>query len=530
MISIKNNIMRLLLGVALFTACTDNLDIEKQNSVDLDKYYAQATDKDAESLMAAIYRSAYNTQNVIYLSQMNTMSDDGNTYSSLNVTSSDNPMSTYFTSYYNMNYACNLIIEKLSPSSDVKIQVIGEAYFWRAWAYLNLIRGWGNPPLVDHVLANSELQPANGATDELWDYVEQSLNEAISRLPEKAALGAQRAIGGRVTKGSAQALLGKARLLRGDYAGAQQVLSQLIASDKYALVSDFSDLYHQAADFCDEYMWEFNAYDDAPISTYIHEGDRRAVQLTWDTNGVTTPGGIQDMGTASLAEIDKNLYDFFVARGEKGKNRYMGTLWDYEDVLDRFVQLHLAANRTEAIRKFWKSSGVVSGQGYFRAKMLPRATDLYDYPTQNTDEIRVKANWPGMRYAEVLLMYAEACVKSGSQLPEGLAALNQVRRRAGLDAATSLTMQLVKDERRAELAFEGERFFDLVRWGDAATALKDCGKHTYLFYGYIKGTTRYNVKTTDTPNATGFINRDARFPYPYTELQLNHNLKQNPDW
>ena len=515
----------------LSVQCSKQLDLVKQNAVDLDSYYANASDVDALSLSAYIYRAVCNNSGALWLDYLNNHSDDGYVYSGVNVTSANHQSSQYFTHFYNINYLSNLIIEKLADDSAVKRQVIGEAYFWRAYAYVWLIRMWGNPPLVDHVLGSSELQPANGETAALWDYVYTSLEKAVELLPEKSGLGGQRAIGGRVTKHSAYALLGKAKVIAGDYGGAVTALGKVISDGKYKLIDNFSDLYHVEADFCDEYMWEFNANDNSDVSTYVKEADRRAVQLTWDSNGITVPGGVGELGTGSLCNVHQNFYDFMVARGEKGKARYLGTVWDYEDVLDQFVSQGLAASRNDAVSKFWKSNAVTTGQGYFRAKMLPKATDLYAYPHTTTDDIRCKSNWPGMRYAEVLLLYAEACIQSGTGADQGLKALNDVRSRAGLGTLASYVLQDVKDEKRAELAFEGERLWDLIRWGDASAALAGRGHYSYQFFGYQKNTTKYDVRETEIPNAVGFEDRDKLCPYPYEEMQLNpDHLKQNPGW
>ena len=140
-------------------------------------------------------------------------------------------------------------------------------------------------------------------------------------------------------------------------------------------------------------------------------------------------------------------------------------------------------------------------------------------------------NWPGMRYAEVLLLYAEACIQSGTNTAEGLIALNEVRTRAGLTDLGTYTLDDLKDEKRAELACEGERYLDLIRWGDASTVLANRGLTTYTFYGYQASTTTYDVSEEDFAGASGFkAGRDELFPYPYSEMLLNPNLKQNTGW
>ena len=523
----KKSIILLSLALAALCGCSKLLDIPQQNVVDVDTYYAQATDAQAEALIAHIYREVYLAHDVNYLNYMNAMSDDGMSFNSADQTAQNHVMNNYFPIYYNLNYLSNLIIEKLADTSDAKHRIIGEAYFWRAWAYLNLIRGWGTPPLVDHVLKADEMKPANGTPEALWNYVNTSLDAAAERLPEKTALGTQAAIGGRVSRQAAWALKGKAQVLSGDYSGAIGTLEKVM-DGKYKLIPEFGDLYHLAADFCDEYIWEFNANDLAGQETYRDEGDTRVSALTWNSSDVRTPGGFET-GAGTLGDIDKNLYDFFVARGEQGKARYNATLWNYEEVLDRFVALGEAANRTAAIGLFWVG-GTVKNQGYFRSKMLPTRADLYDYPYSESRFVRLKSNWPGMRYAEVLLLYAEACAQSGTKTAEGKSALDAVRQRAGLGLSTNFDLKAVQDEKRAELAFEGERYYDIVRWGLAGNLLKDRGLKEYVFKGYKTGTTTYNVVATDRPNASGFQDREVLFPFPASEDGYNDNLNQNNGW
>jgi len=156
-----------------------------------------------------------------------------------------------------------------------------------------------------------------------------------------------------------------------------------------------------------------------------------------------------------------------------------------------------------------------------------------------------------MRYAEVLLLYAEACAQTGDAA--GLAALNKVASRAGAPTYATLTMDAVKKEKWFEMAWEGTRFVDLVRWGDAAKELAFRGKEEtpYLtdeFYEY--GTN--GKKTTGKPHkavirmvddgwgakGAGFkTGKNELYPFPFDVLELNpwnpekgEGLKQNPGW
>ncbi len=527
------SILVLYCGMFLLNSCNqDLLEVEQHGALNPDSYYANASDADANQLIAAIYTTMYGrTNNNV------TPGDDGVTRTAnTNVNSQNAGSNGDFTALYRVNYLCNLIIENLTPDTEIKKQVIGEAYFWRAYAYIDLIMGWGTPPLVDHVLGPDELQPTNGTPAELWAYVESSLAEAISMLPAKPGLGQQEAIGGRVTKGAATAVLGEAQLYKKDYSAAVSTLQPLINSGLYALQSTYLDLWHVGSDFCDEYMWEFN-FDDADQANFENQGDDRAIRVTWRAENVTVPGGLGVSGFGG-ADYGKDFYDFMIAHDGKS-NRYLGTIWDYEDILDRFIELGLAADRTEAMGEFWGAAPIMNNcRGYFRIKMVPWGphpeiegwvSDVYDW--NDADNIHSKANWPGMRYSEVLLIYAEACLGAGTNTAEGLAALNEVRVRAGIDPLGSYDLQDVKDERRAELVSEGVRFQDLIRWGDAATETAGLASHTYTFEGYVEGTTDYLVTPTAVPEWEDFVvGRDELNPFPYNEMLLNPNIVQNPGW
>jgi hypothetical protein len=147
-----------------------------------------------------------------------------------------------------------------------------------------------------------------------------------------------------------------------------------------------------------------------------------------------------------------------------------------------------------------------------------------------------------MRYSEVLLNYAEAVAKGGAAgALSGLDALNKVRQRAGLTAAPALDMNNtqygVKAERRAELFFDGSRFIDLVRWGDAATELTGLGGYNPIFYGYTNGNngvqqSKANWKIVKNPIISEKFKagKNELFPIPAVDKNNNPNLVQNPGW
>lgn len=540
----------MLMTGAWLSSCTDSLDgVEQLGALETEKYYADATDAEAEALIASVYNSTWDNLGGVRGLTDELLSTGTGVYAGA---STETATTEDFNGLYSINYKCNLIIEKLPDNSPAKSRVIGEAYFWRAWAFFKLIRGWGTPPLVDHVLGPDELFPANGEKTALWNYVFTSLEEAAVRLPSKAGKNGQEALGARATKESAYAMLGKAYLWAGDKAGAATALARVVDSDLYGLIDNFSDLYTVKADFSEEYVWEYNAQDDDEVNRAV--AARITYEGNWRSENVTMPGGCHLSGFNqghSASNASKSFYDFLVARGEKGKNRQMGTVWSIEDAAQMFITLsgdeykgapdyegdNLKAameeygySETEAAYHLlfggYSAPSITACDGYLPSKIYMWHSDMYS--ATNDKDMYSKANYPGMRYAEVLLLYAEACLNSADE-SKGLAALNKVRLRAGLEVLSSYTLQDVIDEKRAELFGEGERFHDVVRWDIGSTAFAEVGKYQYVLM-MDKNTQTYTVQRDEYPNWTGWQDRYSLFPFPYAEMQLNPNLTQNTGW
>ena len=545
----------ILASVLALTAvsCTEKLDsVNQLGALGTDPFYANANDSEADALISSIYTSVW-SQRINNFSQMTddvVWNDVYKTYN--NDTFLSGPISTCglsFTTLYQINYKANMIIERLADDTAAKKRVIAEAYFMRAWAYYYLIMGWGTPPLVDHVLNSDELQPSNGTADELWNYVQSSLDEAIKGLPSKSGLGGQKALGARVTAETAKALKGKAYLAAGDKANAATYLKQVIDSGKYKLLDDYSALFTLPADWSDEYLWEYNA-SDSDEDMRSTEARMSHSNYVWRGENVVTPGGVHLTGFNQGYEQDfpsKSFYDFLVARGEIGTPRQKGNVWTFEEAAAKFIELAgdeykdspnyegdnvnplLAAGMTpEQAGMYLLWEGFVQPaldqcQGYLGTKYYIWHSDMYT--ATNDKDLYSKANFPVFRYADVLLLYAEATLDSQA----GLSAFNQVRTRAGMPTVSSYTLKDIQDERRAEFFFEGERFWDCRRWGIDAEAFKEVGKYTYKTLG-DPSTYTVSVESEIVSNWVGYDSKYKLFPYPTTEMTNNPNLNQNPGW
>ncbi|MBR5432362.1 MAG: RagB/SusD family nutrient uptake outer membrane protein, partial [Bacteroidales bacterium] len=216
----------------------------------------------------------------------------------------------------------------------------------------------------------------------------------------------------------------------------------------------------------------------------------------------------------------KDFVEFMLAHdGGEDNPRLRSKIISY----DRLLTLPYAPGTTPGV---FEGNTLVDCVGWFN--YLGFMWESEEYSDTGSDHMS-RANDPKLRYADVLLLYAEACVALNSEMADGLAALNKVRVRAGLEPLASMTYQDVKDERRAEMWGERDRYFDLVRWGDVAQARKDAGKVRYEFYGYKPGTTEYDIRES-AGLGHGWDDKFLLFPFPDLQLKANPNLKQNPGW
>ncbi|MBN2636872.1 MAG: RagB/SusD family nutrient uptake outer membrane protein [Prolixibacteraceae bacterium] len=534
------NILPLFLGLILITCSEDYLDIPQKSVLESQSYYENAGPDEAEALIAAIYDQYYTgMEGVSSQIFLDVLSDDhfagGNSFadaamqfqeaSNLIINSTQGNLNTQFVNSYKLIYWANNIIEKIPESSDSRIQrVKAEAKFFRALCMFENVRWWGTPPFVDHVLTPDEYYPGNGDHAEIISWCLTQMQEAADDLPALSGMGQQRAYGARVSKHTALAYKGKIALWYGTryddatiLAQAIQPLSTVITSGLYGLVEDMFIIDRPAADFCKEYLWEHNAADNNGYDS--DQAGINPVWTNWRPENMTLPDELYNLGWG----WDPPTGDFgdFLKEHEGGidKPRFKSTLHTYEQALA--MSYENAAGPPGVI------AGVSACQGYFRYRKLLFKEDIFNIASWWKSS---KANVHFMRYPEVLLMYAEAqFLVNGDSDGTGLQALNQVRERAELELLGSMTYQDIKDERRAELWQEGERYFDLVRWGDAAEALKDKGKTWYTFYGYQEDGVTWDIRTREG-SGNGWNPKYELLPFPYSQLSANENLIQNPDW
>jgi len=367
-------------------------------------------------------------------------------------------------------YRANKVINKSDDLTPLRKRLIAEAKALRAYNYFELVTLWGDVPLV-----LNDISPANftstGRTGKAAVYaqIEKDLTEAIPELPVKSGYSSTEKF--RVSKGMAQAMLGKTLLFEEKWLEAGAAFDQVISSGEYSVAPSIASVFSRQGEFGQESVFEVSysnqrSYDwgnfpwgSAPESN-IH------IQLMGPRGDFYTkaPGDSLIAGWGFIRPKQK-MWDAFIADGG----------------VDRRNQSVMSQAELEAAGGAWTAPNDRDYEGFFQRKYGSFAS-MTGGPTS---ELNYGTNWRHIRYSDVLLMAAEAYYRTDEAKARGY--INQVRQKRGVPDVTATGTALfdaIVRERQVELAFEGVRFQDLVRWGKAATELGPlgfvAGKHEVL--------------------------------------------------
>lgn len=340
-------------------------------------------------------------------------------------------------------------IEDVEMDASQKTRIVGEAKFLRSLLYYNLATTFGNVPLVlnEATSADDDKENVQVPIAQIYSQIAADLTEAESSLPSTAK-------GGRATKGAAAALLGKVYLTQGDKTSAASALKRVSG---YSLVDNYTDLWGVENEFNKESIFEVS-YE----SGYGVLGNLYTSAMNTEL-GATVTSGSRNFPTKSL-----------ISSYEAGDTRF---------------EASIAGIGSEVV-------GFASDGAGWCIK--------YGTTNPSTDNDGPN-NWVVLRYADVLLMLAEALGES----TESYGYINQVRARAGLGAISSSTAgtfaEKLLQERKVELAFEGHRWPDLKRFGVAASVM------------------------SSDPRAIDIRGR-LNLAIPQREMDINPDFVQNPGY
>ena len=591
------SILAVAMGAMSLSSCEDELDIEQKGVTSIENFYK--TDADAEAALAAAYEGfmcnvcgrqpdmggpgIYTPFKII----MNMCGDDV-LYASGNYgdhefsgmlnefrydTEAEVPRFFYSGLYLSV-YTCNLVTDYFkNADTPVKKRCVAEARVLRAYDYFLLANLWGTPPFVDHVLPgdalpyNCDKDPDNPMTHEdliLW--VAKECEEAAADLVERSSKSdVDGAV--RVTKGFAWALAGKAYLFAGKYDQAKTALKKVIDSGKYALVPGdrYMDNFHIEGDGNEEKVFEINFEYNAGKSGWGGMIQRsswmEANAWNWRAgNFVKNPanvycGGVDGWGGLGVPQW---FGDEFLAN-DGHSYRFDATLKHIDDAVYGMEYQDSTLNAMTREEKMVSdkvgindpTQGLYGNSFWLAFKQIMRGPDTGG--KAYGDNIRLN-NYIIMRYAEVLLNYAEACIQTGDAA-SAKTYINMIQERAGSKTiSASVDMNVLKKEKSYELWLEGCRWFDILRWNDTEgiERLKLVGTDVpHLFDKMFRqpkaddrkvtwenGTeanSRFYTVSSSEAKDKGFTvgfqpGKHELFPFPQTVMDKNPNLVQNPGW
>ncbi len=369
----------------------------------------------------------------------------------------------YYQSMYEIIFRANNVLNYINVADEAnQSRYTAEAKFLRAYAYFNLVRLYGDIPLVTRVVGPTENEAlfTRVATAEVYEQIVLDLQEAVDNLDNRYK--------SRASKAAAQGLLAKVFLTQPspNYSGAEQLCMAIISSEEFALEPNFNDVFYDELN--DEIIFAIQYEFKNTLASQGYSAEFTA----------TNSQGRQD----GLNIVNPNLVTAFASfGGNRNSTSFMA--------FPTFTEI---------------------------AKFLPDGTDLSFPPTYGLSPTNAGNDWIVLRYSDVLLMHAEAIIGSSNQTTSGAAidSYMAVKVRAGFNANSDrpalLTKTTLLEERRVELAFENQRFFDLMRFGVADAVLSA--------HAEDQGYADYNP-------------RKLLLPIPSREINLSGGLlTQNPGY
>ena len=526
--NMKKIIYSILAIAAIFAtaSCEKNLEIPQKGVVSEETFYQ--SDADAEALLTNMYVSCFGGHGIagtegIYNNQLmifNYSSDDilaaggdaedhgaFRVFDEFRYDNANDPLNNLYSGYANSIYTANLVISNFTTenkdgaapkfTSAFTDQCVAEARVFRAYMHMMEALAWNTPCIVDRLLVGDELPTQAASQKEVLDWVIAECDKAIASgsLPVRAG-AADKDATARMTKGFAQFVAGKAAMFNNDAATARKYLGALISDGNYSLVpsQDFWKLTHAAGDGNSEVIFAPNFQED-PNFTANSWGSGMPIQrgrwmvadvLCWRTDAMaSTPSVCENLpgggGGWNGGAIQQDFAKKFVEHDGASPRRLATFLTPDEFLFEMDWSGSAVNDGTLEQKKVDPKRGVSSTTGvysheYFEWKRMvwhniPRIVvgdAASSYKGDDLSSLGPNSNTSNLcmaRYAEALLLYAEACIGSSDEA-KGLAALNEVQKRSGSGKiSSSLTLQDVMDEKQYELWFEGCRFHDLVRWG-----------------------------------------------------------------
>jgi starch-binding outer membrane protein, SusD/RagB family len=416
--------------------------------------------------------------------------------------------------------AANYFLENVDKVKTTNAQLIprlkGEVQFIRAYLYLQLVSIYGDVPLITKTISIEEgFNVTRTEATLVWDFIGTELTAAAALLPDKAAEK------GRASKGTALAFKARAMLYAKRYTDAAQAAKAVMDLNVSGLSPSYQNLF--------SYSGENN------IEVLL---DKQFVKDVYSNSVFALLAPYSQTADGSFVPVKKLVDAYEMQNGKRITEAGSGfdPVNPYKDRDPRLGYSVFVLGSTlpsGAIYDSRPNSGTADAVGYKPGSTktgfnIKKYVNKEDYSSPRNSGINVIL----MRYAEVLLTYAEAKIEAGQVDASVFKAINDVRQRADVNLPPIVAPKLpdemreiVRHERMVELAFEGQRYFDIRRWGIAQVVMN------VPVSGMTYSNSSGNLVTINDPTLRTFIpNRDYLWPIPQKELNLNKSLKQNPNW
>lgn len=367
----------------------------------------------------------------------------------------------------------NIIIDEITDDQDERSESArGEAFFLRGWEYANLAIWYGKAVIfTKNASTFEEYQREAVPFEKVFEQALADYAEAEKRLPVKWSNPSANA--GRVTKGTALAYMAQAYLYLKDWAKAAEYAKKVIDLGAYSLVPNYGSMFTLAGENGTESIFEAQ-YGINPAQSGW-QGNQNNLQQFYISGGVMDGGKAGYSGSSPQGGYQPSP-DLLSKYELKDKRRKAIFIFPGDTVMIDNYRI-ITPTDLAKFKSTWSETGASS-----KKWLCPPSGCAMKDPMKSTQ------NWIHMRYAEVLLMYAEALTEQG-KIAEAIVPLNQVRQRAGLDAikASDVNQSTLRDavrlEYRREFALEGKRAFLVCRWGQIPQIMIDrgfvIGKHEH---------------------------------------------------
>lgn len=440
------------------------------------------------------------------------------------------PSNLLLENFYNAQFIgiarCNQAIASISemdlPSDMTEgdsSRFIAEARFMRAFYYFRLVRLFGGVPYTtEPILDSNDWKKQRESADRIYELVISDLEAAEPALPLRSAYSA--ADLGRATKGAADALLMKVNLYRKNYDEVLRWGKVITGSGEYDLCPDYFSQFLPENEWSVESVFEINYVTDM-YSDYGGFGFTRGTFTTI----MMRPRSAKVGGVAGWG-YDRPTWDLY-AEYESGDPRREWTIIEQlpSEVENETAEAHYANYFYN--RKYQEEKYPASAEATVKGLR-------YDLP-ELSHQSRASLNWKEIRYADVLLMYAEAAIEKGVELDVAKRYINDIRHRASSSLPeVEATRESLRHERRVELTMEGHRWFDLCRWGIAKETMNAYREKFRIAnwdaltaeYPFVSGIDITKFELLDGDDMNEFKDHNVLMPIPQEEVRLA-GLQQN---